>query len=455
MAYTLNTTNGSILTTLSDGTIDTSTSLTFVGKNYAGYGEILNENFLRLLENHADSIEPAAPLEGQLWWDTVEGLLKVFDGGIFKTISAASAAGTAPTSTIVGDIWFDTVNEQLKVFNGTSFILIGPSFTAGAGTSGTVVDTVTDSGAVNHIVVKMFVNDAIIGIFSKDAEFTPAPAIAGFSTIAPGLNLSTTIPGALLTGTSTNSATVNNLNTANLMQKNITETTTGQVSFLNDNGINVGANSDLGVGVAGGNAVFVNSTNNGDIIFRVNQGGAVNTTTMLIDGATGGINIFGDMIPSGTTHNLGNATNKFSTIYATTFSGTSTSAQYADLAERFAADTVMEVGTVVELGGVNEITTAINDLSDNVFGVVSSQAAYLMNSEAGNDATHPAIALSGRVPVKVIGAINKGDRLVSAGNGLARAATVSEANSFNVIGRALENKTSVGTGLVEAIVTVK
>lgn len=455
MAYTLNKTNGSILTTLSDGTIDTTTSLTFVGKNYAGYGEILNENFLKLLENHADAAEPAAPIEGQLWWDTVEGLLKVFDGATFKTISAATAAGTQPSSNIIGDIWFDTVNQQLKVYNGTSFILIGPAFTAGAGTSGTVVDTVTDSGAVTHFVVKLFVNDAIVGIFSKDATFTPTPAIPGFATIVPGFNLSTGIAGSQLTGTASNATTVASVDLSGLMKKNTTETTTGQVSFLNDVGIKVGADSDLSVGVAGNDAIFVNSTNNGDIIFRVNKGGSVNTTAMVLDGATASVTLFGNLLPTGTTTDCGTASNKFNTVHANTFAGTSTSAQYADLAERFAADTIYDTGTVVELGGLEEITKAIDELSEHVFGVVSTQAAYLMNAGAGSNDTHPAIAMSGRVPVKVIGAVNKGDRLVSAGNGIARAAKPNEANSFNTIGRALVSKLSTGVELIEAIVTVK
>jgi hypothetical protein len=125
------------------------------------------------------------------------------------------------------------------------------------------------------------------------------------------------------------------------------------------------------------------------------------------------------------------------------------------VAERFAADEVLDAGTVVELGGVAEITKSITDLSENVFGVVSTRAAYLMNSGAGSDFTHPPIAMTGRVPVKVVGVVRKGDRLVSAGNGIARAAQSGEATSFNVIGRALVDKHSVDHGMVEAIVTIK
>ena len=123
--------------------------------------------------------------------------------------------------------------------------------------------------------------------------------------------------------------------------------------------------------------------------------------------------------------------------------------------ERFHADAILEPGAVVELGGSAEITIVSEELSDKVFGVISTRAAYLMNSAAGSDATHPPVAMTGRVPVKVIGQVNKGDRLVSAGNGYARSAQAGEATAFNVIGRALADKTTAEVGTVEAIVTIK
>jgi hypothetical protein len=136
-------------------------------------------------------------------------------------------------------------------------------------------------------------------------------------------------------------------------------------------------------------------------------------------------------------------------------SGNQINANYADVAERFEADEVMVAGTVVELGGANEITQVIDELSEKVFGVISTRAAYLMNSNAGTDATHPPVAMTGRVPVNVVGQILKGDRLVSAGNGLARSAKPGEITAFNVIGRALKDKLDTGPGTVEAIVTIK
>jgi len=149
--------------------------------------------------------------------------------------------------------------------------------------------------------------------------------------------------------------------------------------------------------------------------------------------------------------NIGSQTGGyFNTVFAK-----STSAQYADLAERYASDVPLPPGTVVDLGGTAEITQSQQDLSENVFGVISTNAAYLMNAGAGDDITHPAVAIVGRVPTKVIGIVHKGDRLVSAGNGVARAALPGEATWFNVIGRALENKESKELGMIEATVSVK
>ena len=129
-------------------------------------------------------------------------------------------------------------------------------------------------------------------------------------------------------------------------------------------------------------------------------------------------------------------------------------ATYADLAERFEADTAYDAGTVVELGGEKEITSVRYELSEDIFGVISDTAAYLMNSGAGNNTTHPPVAMTGRVQVKVTGIVKKGDRLVSAGNGIARAANKGEATSFNTIGRSLTDKTTDGLGEVTAIVII-
>ena len=517
MAYTINKTDGTIFAVIADGTINTDSSQVLVGKNYAGYGEFLDENFIHLLESGANTSAPGTPLQGQLWYDQTNNVIKVYNGTLFKSISGATASTTTPTSNVAGDLWFDTTNDQLKVYSGSAFVTIGPAFTSGEGTSGAIVDTITDSSPGNdHVVVLMYVNNTIVSIFSKDATFTPAASLSGFATIAPGLNMSTTVSGATFKGTASNADTLDSLNSTSFMRTDQATSTTGTLSVLNDTGIYFGGDNDGRLNVSGTDVYLQNQTQDGDIIVRVNDGG-VQTTAMTIDGATSNVNIntnatvtgnitaaylYGDgsnltglssgvsLISNGTSNvsvvssggnvdvnigatkigefnsgglgiigisnrnadgvgNIGANGAAFNTVFAK-----ATSAEYADIAERFAADSEYAPGTVVELGGSEEVTLCVEELSDKVFGVVSTQPAYLMNSKSGTDATHPAIAMSGRVPVMTMGFVTKGDRLVSAGNGVARAANLEEVTAFNVIGRALTDKTSEGIDTVEAIVKI-
>ena len=426
MSYTITLTDGAIFATIADGTINTASSMTLVGKNYAGYGQFLDTNFIRLLESGSNTTAPGAPLEGQLWWDSGTSLLKVYNGTIFKTISAATASASAPTSNVTGDLWYDTVNQQLKVYTGTAFLLIGPQFSAGEGTSGAIVATIVDNTSVSHIVVQLYVNDSIVGMISKDATFTPQTAISGFPTIRPGITLSTLVGAQvpLFQGTATNSQQLNSLASSSFMRTDANTATTGTMSVLANAGLSVGANSDFRVTVFGNDVTLRNQTAGGNLFLGVNVAGNTQPTLTMF-GSNGAI------------------------------SGNQINANYADVAERFEADTELSPGTVVELGGSAEITQVSADLSEKVFGVISTRAAYLMNSSAGSDATHPPVAMTGRVPVKVVGSVVRGDRLVSAGNGHARSARAGEATAFNVIGRALRDKLDTDPGTVEAIVTIK
>ena len=474
MAYTINLTDGTIFAVIADGTINTDSSMTLVGKNYAGYGEFLDENFIHLLENSANTTAPGDPLVGQLWWDKTNGVMKVYNGTTFKVVSAATASSSTPASNVIGDLWFDTTNAQLKVFNGSGFILVGPAFTAGTGTSGAIVDTVTDnSPGSDHVVVKIFVNNTIVAIFSKDATFTPAAALSGFATISPGLNMSTLYPDML--GTASNADRLDTLNSTQFMRSDTNTSTSGTLSVLNDTGLYVGGDSDGRLFVTGTDVFLRNQTQDGNLQIQVNDGGST-VTAISINGATtnvtlnAGLTVGGNISSTGGSVNFGTAAISLGSIvnnnangvgnigssstYFNTIFAKATSAEYADLAERFAADAVYPAGTVVMLGGEKEITIATDELSDDVFGVISTRAAYTMNGAAGNDETHPPIAMTGRVPVLVTGTVRKGDRLVAAGMGLARAAKKDEITALNVIGRALTNKTTAGEGTVEAVVTI-
>jgi hypothetical protein len=429
MAYTINLTDGAIFATIADGTINTSSSMILVGKNYAGYGEFIDENFIHLLENSSNTTAPGAPLTGQIWWDSGNGILNVYNGSAWKRIGGATASASAPSGATSeqGDLWYDSTNAQLKVYTGAAWLLVGPAFTAGTGTTGAIVDTIVDNVAVSHVVIKFYVEDSVVAIMSKDATFTPQSSITGFTTVRPGMTMATTVGGQtpLFQGTATDSQLLDGIDSTGFLSATSNDTTTGTLGILNDSGLSVGQDSDAKLSVSGAGVVtLANQTSGQNMTFSVNVGGTP-TTALTIYGANG------------------------------TVSGNQINANYADVAERFAADEVYEAGTVVELGGANEITRVTSDLSDKVFGVISTRAAYLMNSAAGNDETHPPVAMTGRVPVKVIGQINKGDRLVSAGNGIARAAQPGEATAFNVIGRSLTAKADSSLGTVEAIVTIK
>jgi hypothetical protein len=471
MSYTITLTNGSTFATIPDGTINTSSSMTLVGKNYAGYGQFINDDIIRLLQNGANTTAPGAPLQGQLWYDQTTGTMKVYTGSTFKVISGATASSTAPSvSTVAGDLWYDSVNSQLNVYSGSTWILVGPAYTGGTGVTGAIVATITDTNAVSHVAVEMYVSDAVVGIFSKDASYTPAvpPAGGGWTgskTVQPGLTMSGPISGVtpLFQGTANNANFLGGIAATGFLATTTNQTMSGTLGILNNTGLAVGINSDFKASVTGSDVFLRNQTTNGNLTIQVNQGG-VTTNAISINGSTGVVSIPSISIGTGGNIAVGNITNSNgngvgnignSTGYFNTVFAQATTALYADVAERFAADEIYEPGTVVELGGSAEITRVLIDASENVFGVISTRPAFTMNGGAGDNDTHPPVAMTGRVPVMVTGVVNKGDRLISAGDGLARAALTGEATAFNVIGRALSGKITTGVGTVEAIVTIK
>lgn len=480
MSYSITTTAGVTLARITDGTVNnTVTSLTLVGKNYAGYGLFLNENYVKLLENFANASEPAGGLlEGQLWYDSTNKLIKLRRNAVWKALTSGTSSSSAPVDNYIGDLWWDTISSQLKVWSGVEWISIGPAYTSTSGTSGALVETILDSSLISHVVVKIYISNDVIAVLSKDSEFTPQTSITGFTTIKPGVNLISagSIAGVQFTGNASNATSLNGV--SSYLRSDIAATATGL--FTTSGGLNVG--SDLQVRSTTGTVSLTNVTNNGDLNLWVNKGG-VSTAAIGINGTTAAVTLPGSLIAQSTasvtanlsvsgytlsqgitivsnkilpnannTIDIGASATRFANVYATNLIGTAITAQYADLAERFETDTPLLPGTVVELGGIKEITAVVQELSEAVFGVISTNAGFLMNGGAGTDATHPPVAVNGRVPVRVIGPVTKGDRLVSAGRGLARAADRSEMTAFNVIGRALENKTSAGEGTVEAIV---
>jgi len=228
MAYTINKTDGTILATIADGTVDTTTNLSLFGKNYAGYGELLNENQVKLLENFANTTAnaPDKPVIGQLFYDTTLNQIQVYDGTVFKASSGSIISATEPTFGAEGDLWYDSTNEQIYVYTGSAWTLVGPAATAGAGTTGSIVTTITDSTGVSRPVVQLTTGDAIVAIISS-VEFTPQSTISGYATIKKGVTLGTQISSNKFQGTATDSDALGGISSANFLRSNENDTATG------------------------------------------------------------------------------------------------------------------------------------------------------------------------------------------------------------------------------------
>ena len=541
MSYTINKTDGTKLVVLKDGTVDISTTdLALFGKSYAGFGERLNENFVKILENFANTTAPAKKIRGQLWYDTLTNQIKVWNGNKFKPVGSSTNSSSAPVNSNLGDTWFDTNNLQLYVNNGTDWTLIGPTTVAGSGNTAVVSDSIRDNVGVFKSVLKFVTNDLIVAMVSAE-EFIPLTAITGFATVFKGITLSTSVSQNRFRGvaTSAQNLLLADLTTVvpadNFVRADTNDSMTGTLTIFNDGGLSVGSGADLTINVSGGeDVVFQNNTLNGDILFKVNDGG-VTKTVMTIDGGEGviknlvvqnltvtgtetifntttlavednfielnlgvsgaafmphysGLKVNRGEISTATESDLywvwdetfaddltttygnsggawtafraqGNINESAPTlvdIRANIVHGRATTAQYADLAERYAADMLLEAGDVVILGGSKEITKCIKELDSQVFGVVSESPAFLMNNDAGNNDSHPMIALQGRVRVKVQGAGKKGDRIVSSDTaGVARVAELAECTAFNVLGRLIQDKYNTQTELTECVIGVK
>ena len=195
MTYKINKTDGSLLAEVVDSTVDqSSTDLTLIGKNVAGYGEFFNENLVKLLENFANTSPPNNPIAGQIWFDTATNRLKVYDGLGFRIGSGPIVQGTQPTNVVQGDLWIDSTESRLYFYSSANNRYEASKiWNDSQGKSGFSVDSIYDSNNALRVVVKLWVGDILLGIFSKSTvEFEPKTAISGFSgTIKPGFNAGT------------------------------------------------------------------------------------------------------------------------------------------------------------------------------------------------------------------------------------------------------------------------
>ena len=298
MSYNIIKTDGTPLAVVADGqTKQDATSLVLIGKNYAGYGTFLNENFIKLLENFSSATEPLYPLVGQLWWKKDTRILKVYDQfGTWKTISGAQSQSDAPTNAIAGDLWFDTVNQQLKTYSGASWIVIGPSFTATTGTSGAIADTVIASDLLPHVVVKFFVQNQLIAILSKDETFTPGTTIPGFSTIRPGFNLARDRIPALVYYDNANNASYLGGVLANRYVLKTAPTLEAKLVIQNVDGIEIqetgGTVSYFEMNQSGSNINFIGKQRGQGFVFKmIPDSGGLQINALTIDRVTGLVSV--------------------------------------------------------------------------------------------------------------------------------------------------------------------
>jgi hypothetical protein len=598
MAYVINKFDGTPLIVLEDGTLDTSTSVGLVGRNYIGYGEIQNENFLFLLENFANNNPPSRPLSGQTWYNKTTESLNVYTGTTWVSVNSAVLSSTAPTAT-PGSLWYNTDSNQLFLYNVDQWDLIGPEAVSDFGITKFQATTILDTTNTIRPIIKAIIDDTVIAICAKSSfEIDSTAAIENFTnlqagiTFASGFQLSGSVQGNASTASKLeNSVLINGVafdGDSNITVKSSTTNVLRPGDYLTGNQFDgsveiewqvdasssnsIGkvvardSNGDFSAGTVTANLIgdivgnvtatigtstfnrveadiFVGSTLSGNafsatkletgrqingVVFDGTQD--INIPVPAIDltgqrlspsvtetNITGlgvltslavqdtGINIGdnndvkfyidqsqfpsllvnngqglrviiadtkqannqanfefmpsdvalaagGDNDPAfvgdlNSKCNLGLPTRTFGNVYSDFFRGVATSAQYADLAENYTADTQYSPGTVLEFGGDFEVTVA-QDNTRRIAGVVSTNPAYLMNSECVGEYV-VSVALQGRILCKVKGNVSKGDMLVSAGSGYARASDDPKLGS--VIGKALENF-SGNEGTVEVVV---
>jgi len=420
MAYILNKTNGSVVAIVQDASLDNTTDLTFLGRNYAGYGEIQNENFLKLLENFSNSTEPAKPIEGQLWYDSLNNRINLYNGSTWRSIANLDISDSDPGETKTyyqGNLWYDSINQQIYVYNGNNFILVGPPssndlIASWKGSYEISASTATQGLSLYNLKAVIGSDEQVVAIVSNNEyQVSSSPTSDSYPIVG----------------------------TTNYLKRGITLT---------------GANPDTGSSKLSGyyfwgtaaealkadtatyaaNALgFTFTSTNANQLFYVPfiSTGTSTVSTTYIDSSTTGLY-------------YNPSTN---ILYAT-----ASAALYSDLAERYHADNAYAEGTVLVVGGKYDVTISITEADVSVAGIVSTKPAYRMNEGAGDQSTHPFIALKGRVPCKIVGRIQKGELIVTSRTpGHGRAFEKSDSPNA-VFAKALESHHFDGQGIIEVMV---
>lgn len=491
MAYTINKFDGSVLTVVEDGTIDNATDIKLVGKNFAGYGEVQNENFVFLLENFSSQTPPPRPVSGQIWFDANTSKLKFYDGNKFRTTGGAEISDETPTGLTEGDFWWDTENEQLYAFNGTEFVLVGPQ-DAGEGITQMQSRSLLGTDGITRSVIVSIINDNIVHIISNESfEISLDNRPPGFDVVKQGITLvntrgstgGVTSTNHIFWGTASNADKLGGVAADDYIRQGDADFQT-LVEFA-DVGFAVGDSNDLRVFVDDDRGIISNEVGN-SISFRAKdtQGINKNSLRILSNSILPGVQSDGESIENVT---IGSETEPFDEVYATEFKGlaekassllvnteerfgdinatantiavrdqtgdlranlfrgTALSAKYADLAEVYSVENNLSVGTVVTVCPHSSYEVCKSNSNDIILGTISDKPAYIMNSEAEGQA----VALVGRVPVRVVGSVNKGEVVYSAENG-----TAATTGLGAIVGIALESNQDNSEKLVECVLKV-
>jgi hypothetical protein len=436
MAYTINKTDGSVIATITDGTVDNTTSVQLFGKSFSGFGEGLNENLVKLLENSAGTSAPSAPLTGELWMDTAVGQLKVYNGSAFEPTGGAKSQSLAPTSPGAGDLWHDSDDDQLYVYTGSAFQLVGPVYTAGQTLSGWKIETLASSGG-NKVVSSMYAGNTRVAILSKE-DFTPSVTQSGFAAVKAGITLNSTL-GAVFDGTNTQASFINVTGTSNtsstvvaggnFLRADAADTTTGALTVDTDSGIIIGDAQELTVTVSGNNVTVAQTSQDKDLKFTVNDGG-VTKTPLTLTGADGGIDLVGDLTITGNLNVSGayNYTSSNIVEHSDTFLKVNAGGSEAD------------AGLIVETGDTDD-ARLFYDVSANqwVAGEAQTYSALLKLSDLTDDGdtnkgTKPLTTDSSTGDLKVttltLNAV--GTAITTSNTGLTTAATIGQVSTYGL-----------------------
>ena len=382
MAYQVDKFNGTFLTSVEDGTIDTTTDIRFVGKNYAGYGEVQNENFLHLLENFANTTAPPKAVTGQVWFDSANKKIKFYDGAQWKTTNGAEVASVAPSGLGVGEFWWDTSAKQLYAWSGGEFVLVGPEASPDLGASGAVAQVVKDTGNTNHSILKINAGGKTVAIISQ-TEFTLNSSlnpIDDFTLVKKGITMAkadangVTSDSYVYWGTSSNALKLGGIAADQYLQKG--SITFNQEINFQDSGYKVGDQSDFRLRVENDDEIVFESVLGNPINFIINDGGSTRKNVLDITAA--------GVVPGiDSSFTLGTAALAWSAIHADAITGPLTGNVTGNVTGNtqgslLANDsTVMVDGATKNIGytGANIFGTLFGSVQGNLTGTASDASA--------------------------------------------------------------------------------